>query len=233
MKKILGIILARGGSKGIKNKNIIKFGNKPLIKWTFDAAKKTKKLSRLILSTDSKKIANLAKKNKIEVPFLRPKKLAGDNSKSIDAIEHAINFFKKQKIFFDYVVLLEPTSPFRTSIDIDKSIDQIVKSGADSLVSVCRVDEINPSFLFKKKNMRLRPLEKKISNHLRRQDVDPIYFLEGTIYISKTLILLKKRSFCHSNTVGYEVPKWKSLEIDDKIDLEIGQSILKQRKLNE
>ena len=141
MKKILGIILARGGSKGIKNKNIIKFGNKPLIKWTFDAAKKTKKLSRLILSTDSKKIANLAKKNKIEVPFLRPKKLAGDNSKSIDAIEHAINFFKKQKIFFDYVVLFEPTSPLRTSIDIDKSIDQIVKSGADSLVSVCKVNE--------------------------------------------------------------------------------------------
>lgn len=231
MKKIIGIILARGGSKGIKDKNIIKFGNKPLIKWTFDAAKKSKKISKLILSTDSKKIASLAKKNKIEVPFLRPKKLAGDKSKSIDAIEHAINFFKKQGVFFDYIVLLEPTSPLRTTLDIDKSINLMTRNKADSLVSVCRVDEINPSFLFKKKNKKLRPLEKKISNHLRRQDVEPIYFLEGTIYISKTLVLFEKRSFCHSNTIGFEVPKWKSLEIDDKTDLEIGKSILKQRKI--
>ncbi len=231
MKKILGIILARGGSKGIKDKNIIKFGNKPLIKWTFDAAKKSKKISKLILSTDSKKIASLAKKNKIEVPFLRPKKLASDKSKSIDAIEHAINFFKKQGVFFDYIVLLEPTSPLRSTLDIDKSINQMIRNKADSLVSVCRVDEINPSFLFKKKNKKLQPLEKKISNHLRRQDVEPIYFLEGTIYISKTLVLFEKRSFCHSNTIAFEVPKWKSLEIDDKTDLEIGKSILKQRKI--
>tara|TARA_Y100000287_G_C14162711_1_gene325593 strand:- start:202 stop:900 length:699 start_codon:yes stop_codon:yes gene_type:complete len=231
MKKILGIILARGGSKGIKDKNIVKFGNKPLIKWTFDAAKKSKKISKLILSTDSKKIASLARKNKIEVPFLRPKKFASDKSKSIDAIEHAINFFKKQKVFFDYIVLLEPTSPLRTTLDINKSINLIIKNKADSLVSICRVDEINPSFLFKKKNKRLQPLEKKISNHLRRQDVEPIYFLEGTIYISKTNVLFKKRSFCHSNTIGFEVPKWKSLEIDDKTDLEIGKSILKQRKI--
>ena len=231
MKKILGIILARGGSKGIKDKNIVKFGNKPLIKWTFDAAKKSKKISKLILSTDSKKIASLARKNKIEVPFLRPKKFASDKAKSIDAIEHAINFFKKQKVFFDYIVLLEPTSPLRTTLDINKSINLIIKNKADSLVSICRVDEINPSFLFKKKNKRLQPLEKKISNHLRRQDVEPIYFLEGTIYISKTNVLFKKRSFCHSNTIGFEVPKWKSLEIDDKTDLEIGKSILKQRKI--
>jgi N-acylneuraminate cytidylyltransferase/CMP-N,N'-diacetyllegionaminic acid synthase len=231
MKKILGIILARGGSKGIKDKNIVKFGNKPLIKWTFDTAKKSKKISRLILSTDSKKIASIAKKNKIEVPFLRPKKFAGDNSKSIDAIEHAINFFKKQKVYFDYIVLLEPTSPLRTTIDINKSIDLIIRNKADSLVSICKVDEINPSFLFKKKNKKLQPLEKKISNHLRRQDVEPIYFLEGTIYISKTDVLFKKRSFCNSNTIGFEVPKWKSLEIDDKYDLEIGNSILKQRKI--
>lgn len=231
MKKILGIILARGGSKGIKDKNIVKFGNKPLIKWTFDAAKKSKKISRLVLSTDSKKIASIAKKNKIEVPFLRPKKFAGDKSKSIDAIEHAINFFKKQKVFFDYIVLLEPTSPLRTTDDINKSIDLIIRNKADSLVSICKVDEINPSFLFKKKNKKLKPLEKKISNHLRRQDVEPIYFLEGTIYISKTDVLFKKRSFCHSNTIGFEVPKWKSLEIDDKNDLELGNSILKRRKI--
>ena len=131
MKKILGIILARGGSKGIKDKNIVKFGNKPLIKWTFDAAKKSKKISKLVLSTDSKKIASIAK-NKIEVPFLRPKKFAGDKSKSIDAIEHAINFFKKQKVFFDYIVLLEPTSPLRTTDDINKSIDLIIRNKADS-----------------------------------------------------------------------------------------------------
>ena len=231
MKNIVCLICAREGSVGIKNKNTILFHNRPLIEWTFKMAKQIKKFRKIYVSTDSKKIIKIAKKNKIEVPFLRPKKFAGDKSKSIDAIEHAINFFKKKKFFFDYIVLLEPTSPLRTTFDINKSIDLIIRNKADSLVSICRVDEINPSFLFKKKNKKLQPLEKKISNHLRRQDVEPIYFLEGTIYISKTNVLFKKRSFCHSNTIGFEVPKWKSLEIDDKTDLEIGKSILKQRKI--
>ena len=233
MKKprILGLIVARKNSKGLKNKHLINIKKKTCIEWSFEAANKSKMLDYRLLSTDSKKIASLGKKNKIEVPFLRPKKLASDKSKSIDAIEHAINFFKKQGVFFDYIVLLEPTSPLRSTLDIDKSINQMIRNKADSLVSVCRVDEINPSFLFKKKNKKLQPLEKKISNHLRRQDVEPIYFLEGTIYISKTLVLFEKRSFCHSNTIAFEVPKWKSLEIDDKTDLEIGKSILKQRKI--
>ena len=131
MKKILGIILARGGSKGIKNKNIKLINGKPLIYWTIKSAMKSKKLSKVILSTDSKKIALIGKKYNLNVPFIRPSKLAKDNTPSVDAIEHALNFLKKSGEEFEFVVLLEPTSPLRSVQDIDKSINKIIMKKAD------------------------------------------------------------------------------------------------------
>ncbi len=226
MKKILGLILARGGSKGIKNKNIKVFGNKPLIYWTINRALKSKLLTDVILSTDSKKIAIIGKKFGAAVPFLRPKKYAADNSSSIDAIEHAVNFLKKKRKSYDYIFLLEPTSPFRDENDIDKSIRKILHNNSESLISICRTEKHHPLFLFRKKNKNLLfPVEKSKKKYLRRQDIKPVYFIDGTIYISKTNILLKKRSFCHSKTIGYELPKWKSIEIDDNLDWLLAETI--------
>ena len=232
MKKILGIILARAGSKGIKNKNIVKLGNKPLISWTIETAIKSKKITDLVLSTDSKKIATLGKKYSINVPFLRPSKFSKDKTPSVDAIEHTINFLKKRGKTYDYVILLEPTSPFRSHYDIDRSINKILNSSANALVSVSKIDSLNPAFLYKKiKKNLLKPIKKIKLKYLRRQDIDPIFFIEGTIYISKISTLLEKRTFCHYNTIGYEVPKWKSIEIDDILDLELARIILKNKKL--
>ena len=219
MKKILAVILARSGSKGLKNKNIKKLGNKPLVSWTIDEAKKSKKIDMIILSTDSIKIAKIGKKKKIQVPFLRPKNLSGDKSPSVDAVEHSINFLKKEGKKFDYVILLEPTSPFRDFGDIDNSIKKLLKTKANSLVSVCKTDTMNPLFLFKKKKEFLVPLKKTKKKYLRRQDIEPVYFLEGSIYISKISSLLKERTFNQKKTLGVEMPKWKSIEIDDIIDL--------------
>ena len=146
MKKILSIILAREGSKGIKDKNIKKLGKLPLIAWTIKEALKSKKNLTVYLSTDSKKIANIGKKYGAEVPFIRPKKFAKDTSSSVDAIEHAINFLKKKGLTFDYVLLLEPTSPLRTHKDIDKSINKIMSNNYDSLVSVSKLESFHPSF---------------------------------------------------------------------------------------
>ena len=121
-KKILAIIPARSGSKGIKNKNIKIFCKKPLLYWIGKAEKQSRLIDKIIVTTDSLKIKRICQKYNLEVPFLRPKKISKDNSKSVELIFHAINFFNKRNQFFDYVVLLEPTSPFTTAKDIDNAI---------------------------------------------------------------------------------------------------------------
>lgn len=231
MKKILAVILARSGSKGLKNKNLRKLGKKPLVSWSIDEAKKSKKIDMILLSTDSQKIAKIGIRKKIYVPFLRPKNLSGDKTPSVDALEHSINFLKDRGKKFDYIILLEPTSPFRSYIDIDNSLNNLIRSNASSLVSICKTDSLNPLFLFKKRREFLIPIKKSKRKYLRRQDIEPTYFLDGSIYISKISSLLKERTFCHNNTIGYEVPKWKSIEIDDMLDLELAKIILKNRHL--
>ncbi|MBD1161531.1 acylneuraminate cytidylyltransferase family protein [Pelagibacterales bacterium SAG-MED15] len=231
MKKTLAVILARAGSKGLKNKNLRKLGNKPLVSWSIDEAKKSKKIDTILLSTDSTKIAKIGKRKKINVPFLRPKNLSEDKTPSVNALEHSINFLKDRGKKFDYILLLEPTSPFRSYKDIDNSLSKIIRSNASSLVSICKTDSLNPLFLFKKRKEFLVPIKKTKKKYLRRQDVEPTYFLEGSIYISKISTLLKKRTFCHNDTIGYEVSKWKSIEIDDILDLELAKIILKNKKL--
>ena len=232
MNKILCLILARGGSKGIKNKNIIKLGKLPLIAWTIKEALKSKKKLDVYLSTDSKKIANIGKKYGAQVPFIRPKKFAKDNSSSVDAIEHAVNFLKNKGLNYDYVLLLEPTSPLRDYKDIDNSIDKIFSKNYDSLVSVSKLEAFHPDFLYKKNKIGfLSPFRKSTKKYIRRQDLEPIYFLEGSIYISKITTLMKKRTFNHNKTIGIEMPKWKSIEIDDKIDLVHTEAIIKKKKL--
>ena len=127
MPEILTIIPARGGSKGIKNKNIKKMLNKPLIYWTIKQIKKINKKSTIIVSTDSKKIRKISLEYNISVPFIRPKIISKDNSSDYDLINHAINFFKKKNIYFKYILLLQPTSPLRTYKDINQSIKYAIK----------------------------------------------------------------------------------------------------------
>ena len=232
MKKILSIILARGGSKGIKDKNIKKLGKLPLIAWTIKEALKSKKNLTVYLSTDSKKIANIGKRYGAKIPFIRPKKFAKDTSSSVDAIEHAVNFLKKKQLNFDYVLLLEPTSPLRTYQDIDRAINKITSKNYDSLVSVSKLEAFHPSFLYKQNSKGyLSPFRKSGKKYIRRQDLETMYFLEGSIYISKVTTLMKKRTFCHDKTIPFIMPKWKSIEIDDKLDLVMAEAIIKKKNL--
>tara|TARA_B110000263_G_C15233779_1_gene475945 strand:+ start:191 stop:922 length:732 start_codon:yes stop_codon:yes gene_type:complete len=232
VNKVLGLILARGGSKGFKNKNITQLSGKPLIAWTISSALKSKKITDVVLSTDSVKIAMIAKKFGAQVPFLRPKKLARDNSPSVDAIEHAINFLKKIGKNYKFIYLLEPTSPLRDFSDIDNAIKQISSSKADALVSVSKAESLNPVYLYKKgKNSKIKPFKNYKKNNIRRQELEPVYFLEGSAYISKPSTLLKRRTFCHNNTIMQVMPKWKSLEIDDSLDLVLAEAIIKNKKI--
>ena len=231
--KILAVIPARGGSKGLKNKNIKKLCGHPLIAWTIKRAKRSKFIKRVIVSTDSKKILNISKKYGASVPFIRPKKYATDKANDFVVLKHAIDFFKNNGEYFDYIIMLQPTSPLRELEDIDNSIKKILKGNFESLVSVSKLDVHHPRFIYsiKDKDNLVPFLKKKRGSDIRRQDIEPLYFLEGSIYISKIKSLMKYKSFYHGKTKSYKMPKWKSLEIDDTEDLDIAELYIKKKKI--
>lgn len=231
---ILAIIPARGGSKGLSRKNILPLLDKPLIAWTIEAAGKSKYIDKYIVSTDDDEIANIASSFNCEVPFLRPKHLASDEASSINVIRHSIDFFKSNGTTFNYTILLEPTSPLRDSEDIDSAIEILFsnKDRADSIVGVSKVEATHPAFNVKidKKGL-IQPYNSKKFNILRRQDIEELYFFEGSVYISLTDVLLDKESFYHERTLPYVVPRWKSLEIDELVDLIMAEALLKKKNL--
>ena len=232
-KNFLCIITARKNSKGIKDKNLQKIKNKELIYYPIKAALKSKYINDVIVSTDSTQIAKISKKHGANVPFLRPKKFAKDKSPSHEAITHCILFLEKNNFFYEYIVLLEPTSPLTTTKDIDKAIETLLKnkSGAEALVTVTKAEQSHPIFMVKKnKNNFIKPYLNKLFQFKRRQDLTELYFFDGSLYISKTNIYLEKKTFNHSKTLAHELPKYKYIEIDDKIDLQLARILLNNLK---
>lgn len=219
-KKILAVIPARNNSKGLAGKNIKKLCGKPLVAWTIDAALNSAYLDEIVVSTDSEIIANIARKYGANVPFIRPPELATDSATSFSVIDHCIEYFKQQLgIYYDYIVLLEPTSPLREVTDIDDALKVLMSSNAKSIVGVCKTESQNPSFLYSiDLDGILSPCLDDTKSNLRRQDINAVYYLEGTIYISEVDYLIKKMGFYHDKTMGYCVPKWKSFEVDDIVD---------------
>lgn len=224
MKKnynILGVITARGGSKGIPGKNIKLLGGKPLIAYAIKSAQKSKLISHLIVSTDDKKIANVAKEYGAEVPFLRPKKLANDTAKHVDVMLHAVKFMeRKLNIIFDYVVVLQPTSPFRRSEDIDGILEKIMKcKKAESAVSVYEVGgDAHPVKMKKMKGDKILPYSVKEEEGTRRQDLPVAYKRSGDLYIMKRDLLMKKRKIFGNYTIGYVIPQERVVDIDNEFD---------------
>lgn len=234
-KTILGIIPARGGSKGLPRKNLKPLCSKPLIAWTIEQALASKYLDKVIVSTEDKEIAEVSKQFGAEVPFIRPKELATDEAKSSDVIIHALNWFKKTTQKFDYLALLEPTSPLREKDDIDKCIELLIDNKvAKSIVSVSRLESAHPEFnvIIDKKNNFIRKMDGSDNFRvLRRQDLLDVYFFDGTIYVSEAETFLKKKTFYHDRTLAYIVPRWKSFEVDEMFDLICIEAILKHRKV--
>ncbi len=230
-KTFLAIIPARGGSKGLPGKNIKELCGKPLIAWSIEAGLSSKYLDEVMVTTDSGEIADVAQKYGAKVPFLRPTELATDTATTFDAVKHVIYFYKENLgQEFDYVVLLEPTSPLREQSDIDGAIERLLASEADSIVGICKTVSQNPAFLVVKQDGDyISGYQNKDMRALRRQDIDDVYFFEGSIYISKVDVLLDKKTFYHAGTIGYEVPKYKSLEIDDMDDFVMVESIMKYK----
>lgn len=230
-KSILALIPARGGSKGIPRKNIIPFLGKPLIAYPINAALGSKYIDQVILSSDDEEIISVAKKYNCEVPFKRPPELASDSSSSIDVTLHAIEYFEAKGVFFDFLVLLEPTSPLTESYDIDEAIEILFKklNTGDSIVGVCKVEANHPLYLAKQSNDgTLVPyVRKDFNTPVRRQELDELYFFEGSLYISLISKLKTSKSFVHERTLPYIVPRWKSIEIDEYSDLLIAEVFYK------
>lgn len=228
-RKILGIVPARIGSKGLKFKNLKKLNSKPLIYWPIKTLKKSKYIDKIILNTDSKKIRDLGTKMGAQTPFLRPKYLASDNSKISDTIIHTIKYFEQKRIFYDYILLLEPTSPLTTSSDVDYAIKTLEKNSnkADALVSVAENISGHPKFSVKlDKNQFIKSLNKSFFDE-PRQKIDKIFFYSGNFYLSKVNSFIKKKTFYHKKTMAIVSSKMKSFEIDDELDFFIVEKIMK------
>ena len=226
-KKILLIIPARKGSVGLKNKNLLKISNKSLVEWPMDAAKKVKKVDKILVTTDSKKIMKLAVNKGINCPFLRPKKLSTNTAKPSDVIIHSLKYLKKQKENFDLFIYLEPTSPFTSSKDIDNSIKFFLKKykSKDSLVSISKFEKVHDSNILKLNNKKFVPILKKYQNNFRRQDKSTLAYLDGGIYISKVNKFFVNKGFLHKKTEFIFFDQWKSIEIDNKIDFIVAKDI--------
>ncbi|MFX1384659.1 MAG: cytidylyltransferase domain-containing protein [Promethearchaeota archaeon] len=228
--KILAIIPARCGSKGIKHKNIVKISGKPLIQYTIEPALKSLKnglVERLIVSTDCEEIKQVVQGLGVEVPFLRPKEISGDKAKAIDYIIHALDFFGEKNIFFDAVLVLQPTAPLREYDDIEKSINLFKNfPNSDSLISCYKEEYFNSLVTYKKNNNLAIPVNPDHNKGIRRQEHETIFIRNGAIYIAKVKYLRKSLRIIADIPLMYEMPKSKSVNIDTEEDLKILRKLL-------
>ena len=228
-KKIIAIIPARGGSKRLQHKNIKVLGTKPLISWTIEAGLNSKYIDEVVVSSDSQDILNIAKKHGLDIPFVRPSSLALDTTSSVDVVLHTIKFYKESKHQeFDYIILLQPTSPFRSSIDIDLAVEYMFFKNADAVISVCKVEH-NPiwSNTLREDLSMDNFLNKKYLNK-RSQDLDDYYRLNGAIYLCKTDRVLEESTlFIKDNIFAYKMKQEDSIDIDTKLDFMLAEAILK------
>ena len=222
--KILSLIPARIGSKGLKNKNVKIFFNKPLISWSIKASKKSKYIDYTLVSSDSEKIINISKKLRVHAPFKRPKNLALDNSKIKDVIFHSFDWLRKKKLKFDYFILLQPTSPLRNAKHIDDAIKyyfKVSKKTSDTMVSVTEAP-IKTSLIMKteKKYAKFAINDNKNIKNLRRQCLKKYFIPNGAIYFAN--IKRFKGDFFKKNMIYFEMPNKISVDIDDIKDFNKG-----------
>lgn len=223
-RTILAIIPARGGSKGIPKKNLHMLAGKPLIAWTIEEAKKSKYLDRLILSSEDAEIIAVAKKWGCEVPFVRPLELAADDTPGIEPVLHALDNLKNDH--YDYVMLLQPTSPLRRSNDIDNCIEHFVLHKVPACVSVVESEQ-NPCWMFsldQKGNLKSLTNLKKLV--VRRQELPKYYALNGALYIAKVNWLKEKRTFITEETLAFIMPRGRSIDVDSSFEMDICEYLL-------
>ena len=225
-QRVVALIPARGGSKGIKNKNIVDICGKPLIAYTIEAARQSRYLDRIIVSTDSESIMQVAIKYGADVPFLRPKQLASDTASTLEVVLHLIEYLAKAGDVYNTLMLLQPTSPLRSTEEIDGALEKYCNNGLKSLVSVSEVTDppILMRYIVDKTHM-----ENLLSGNstIRRQDMEKIYRVNGSIYINNIKEIHNETSF-KDNEIPYIMKKEHSVDIDEYVDIERVKFYLKE-----
>jgi CMP-N,N'-diacetyllegionaminic acid synthase len=217
--KVLGLIPARGGSQTIKRKNMIDLGGVPLIEWTIKTALNTS-LSRVIVSTDDKEIADFSEKIGCEVPFIRPSALATSSALAIDVINHALDVLGEE---FDAVMMLQPTTPFRTKEDIEQSI-QII-GDASSVISVVAVDGAHPARMkYIEEGLLIDPPFAERIENMPRQELRRVFIRNGAIYLTK-VPYLREKTFKGPKSMALIMPPERSVNIDSEFDLRVARAI--------
>ncbi len=229
-KSFIAIIPARGGSKRLPKKNVLDLGGKPLIAWTIEAVRSCPIVDEVMVTTDDEEIANVAKKYGANVPFLRPAILAGDTATSFDAIKHAIDYYKHELgREFDFVILLQPTSPLRKSENILDAIELLIQKNSDAVISVCEVDHSPLWANTLPSDLCLDKFLRDDVKNMRSQDLPKYYRLNGAIYICRTERLLEEKSFFISNNnYAYVMHKEESVDVDDLFDFKMAKCIMSE-----
>ena len=222
---LLALIPARGGSKGIPKKNIRSFCGKPLIYWTIQAALQSKYIDRVVVSTDDPEIAQISKECGADVPFLRPRELANDTAPGIAPVLHALD--KMEEV--EDVLLLQPTSPLRMSIDIEGIIEYRNKNGARSAVSIA-LSQKHPALMYYLENsMRLKGVVQETVLSCR-QDYRPVYVLNGALYLARRDFIQNEQTLLSDDTLGYEMPVERSVDIDTIHDWDYAEFLMNLRE---
>lgn len=225
---VLCIIPARSGSKGIINKNIRKLSDKPLIYYSINSAKKSNLIDKIIVSTDDEKIIKISKKYGAEIPFKRPKKFATDCATTFDVVKHAIEFLEKNQAYHpEIVIILQPTSPLRTTKIIDDSIKKLIKSKASSVISVAKIKK-HPFSAFWLKNNELKPFHKNFKKFDRRQKYPDLFFPSGSVYVFWSENI-KKYNSIYGSKIKHIFDK-DDLDIDEPLDFFFTEMIMKNWK---
>lgn len=232
--KILGIIPARGGSKGVPRKNIKEMNGKPLLAYTTEVALEAKDVfHKIIVSTEDEEIAEVARGLGVEVPFLRPKEYATDSSASINLVRHALLTLEESEgIQYDAVLLLQPTNPLRIKEDIYGSIKLLNEKDTDSVISVGRAVSNHPAYMKKiDGNGYLEPYSIAEVEGTRRQDFKPYaYFRDGAIYLTKRDVIVNENSLWGKRITPYIIPEERSVGIDSMLDWHLCEILLKETK---
>lgn len=218
--RVLGLVPARGGSKGVPRKNVRPLGGRPLLAWTAEAALGARTLARVVLSTDDAEIAEVGRACGLDVPFLRPPELARDDTPTLPMMQDVVGRLEAEGERFDAICLLQPTNPFRRSADVDACVDRLVDSGADAVVSVLAVPaEHNPHWVyFRDADGALRLATGEAQPLPRRQLLPAAFHREGSVYVTRRDVLMERGSLYGDRVLGHEMDPARSVNIDTLAD---------------
>jgi len=227
--KVLAIIPARGGSKGLQKKNILPLSGLPLIAHTINIVRQSKMISRAIVTTDSDEIIECCKTHGGDVPFKRPAELSTDSAKTIDVVLHAMEYCQNEEsIKYDYVMLLQPTQPLRILDDIEIPISLLNKYPEyETLASFCEASHVHPNIMYSRfTHNTFKSISTKEVLGERRQDFSELYIRNGSIYLTTANYINSKKSLMSNTTLAYIMPRHRSINIDSKYDLFLAEKTL-------